>query len=71
MEQYTIIERYQSPTMICPLGQSAGDYECGKKCFGPSCMGWVNEIDEHGMLTGRGRCGMVQSKVSNMCEKKA
>ena len=36
--------------------ENAGNFTM---CEGEGCMGWVQELDETGKPTGRGRCGMV------------
>ena len=58
MEQYTYIEQDKARLVLCPFDRT-GDYHNGKKCAGPLCMGWVDELDDTGAPTGRGRCGMV------------
>lgn len=58
MEGYTYIEQSKARLVLCPFDRS-GDYRNGKKCAGPMCMGWVDELDDTGTPTGRGRCGMV------------
>ena len=58
MEQYTYIKQNKANLLFCPFDRFGG-----KECAGPLCMGWVNEIDEHGYPTGLGRCGMVHQIV--------
>ena len=43
------------------------DYPGEKMCAGPLCMGWVNELDETGKPTGKGRCEWCSSKYSSLC----
>lgn len=52
------IEQSKAYLSLCPLDRT-GDYHVGKKCAGPLCMAWVQELNENGTPTRRGRCGRV------------
>lgn len=53
-ERYNYIDSNKAHEMRCV--HFIGDYT---SCSGPTCMGWIAELDETGKPTGRGRCGMV------------
>ena len=46
----------------CPLGFNRPDDELSE-CTGSSCMAWIAEVDNNGIPTGQGRCGIVHSVI--------
>ena len=62
MEEYTYTEQKKAHLVLCVFDRK-GNYPGEKMCAGPLCMGWIHELDETGMPTGRGRCGMVQQQI--------
>lgn len=59
-ERHTKANATYANYRYCPMQES-------RRCAGPSCMAWIQEVDEDERPTGLGRCGMVSSWIIGPC----
>ena len=61
-ERLTIINEDKSPYFRCPFPVFTKEDGLRVNCSAGNCMAWIKELDDKGMSTGRGRCGMVAAR---------
>lgn len=59
-EEHNTVSIYNEKKLMCPHTDTI--------CYAARCMAFVSEIDENGVITGRGRCGIVQP-IREMSER--
>ena len=62
-ERYTIINEEKAPYFRCPFPLTDTDDGGVCSCAAGNCMAWIEELDDKGRATGRGRCGMVPARI--------
>ncbi|WP_165078862.1 MULTISPECIES: hypothetical protein [unclassified Desulfovibrio] len=61
-ERYTIFKKdraYENFRCLFPLPFP----DESRNCVPWKCPAWIDELDENGEPTGRGRCGMVPARI--------
>lgn len=61
-ERYTIFSKDSASRYRClfPIPDPDGPIDC---CIPGRCPAWIEELDDAGEPTGRGRCGMVPARI--------